>query len=841
MDTGAKPEAGGGALTSLSLNYFTAPLNRLMQKLLFLWVRTTDVPPTADALHIDTNKPLVYVLYQRSWSNLLVLSHDSKRLGLPSPFHRIKHPTLHKWRSVYTVAPRLPFKAWLLNQPKRSPLLRDLVEAVQQGEVEDVQLAPVTLFWGRPVAKQKHWLTLLFADSWQLASRTRKFFTILFHGRDTLVSFSQPLSLLDLIDDQASVDDNIDRVQQALTDRLVEMKTATLGPDVSHRNTLIREILSQPDVRDAIAQYAKQHKRSVYHATVRARKILREIVADCTNITIQLMQRVLTHFWNRFYAGIDVHHQSQLHKLALSHELVYVPSHRSHVDYLLLSYLIHSEGLAIPYIAAGKNLNMPVIGSILRGGGAFFIRRSFKDDPLYSALIFEYVATLVSRGMPLEYFIEGGRSRTGRLLKPKPGMLSMTIRGYLKYRSKPVAFIPVNIGYEKLIESKAYLAELAGEDKKSETLLGSIAAIFKLRGNYGRVSASFGEPVLLDAVLDKYNPDWAQQTFDKRDKPEWLFSTVNHCAKHIMRSINRSTAVNATNMIASILLATPRMTMDERELANMILLYTDLLKRCDYSERIRYPEHDPMHQIKHLESLKLVRRRTHELGDIIWLDEKQSVTLTYYKNNVLHLFALPSLVACCFLNMRSQTRDQIVNLIAIVYPFLKQELFLHWPARRIDDVVTQTLDNLSALGLLIKNDQLEVYTRPGSGTLEYSQLHQLSRIISPVLEVYYMTLALLSMHHEQPLSREQLESQSLLMAQRISMMNESNSPDYFDKKLIANFVDNLIATDFLHDEQSGELRFGEAFHTADKHARLLLSRATRTSILQMLKLNQQQG
>ncbi len=815
-----------------------APINRLAQKILFLWVRTTDIPPDAKKLGLDADNPVIYVLYQRSWSNLLVLAHDSKRLGLPSPFHRIAHPSLQRWRSVYTIAPKMPFKAWLLNQPKRSQLLREVIQAVDTQDAPDIQLVPVTFFWGRPVAKQKHWLTILFADSWQLASRTRKLLTILIHGRDTLVTFSKPVSLRSLLQAEASIDDNIDYVQQALTERLVVMKTATLGPDVSHRNTMIRDLLSQTDVRTAITQYAQQHKVPAYKAGVRARKILREIVADCTNITIALMQRLLTYFWNRFYSGIDVHGASNLHSLALSHELVYVPSHRSHVDYLLLSYLIHAEGLAIPYIAAGKNLNMPVIGSILRGGGAFFIRRSFRDDPLYSALIFEYVATLVAKGIPVEYFIEGGRSRTGRLLQPRPGMLSMTIRGYLKYRSKPVAFVPVNIGYEKLIESKAYLAELSGEDKKSETLLGSLLAIFRLRGNYGRVSASFGEPVLLDVLLERHLPSWRQQVSTPQQKPEWLRRTVARCARRIMTNINRCSAVNATNMIASILLATPKMTMDERELASMIELYARLLKDMDYDARIRLCENDPILQIKHLETLKLLKRRRHELGDIIHLDNKQSVSLTYYKNNVLHLFALPSLVACCFLNVRSQTREQIINLITLVYPFLKKELFLHWHHSQLEAVITHTLDTLSSLGLLIKNAQLDVYTRPGSGGKAYSQLHLLSRIISPVLEVYYMTLALLSLHNEQPLSRQQLEQQSGLMAQRISMMNEFNSPDYFDKKLIANFVDNLIDTEYLHDEASGALRFSEAFLTADKHARLLLGRNTRTNILQILKLSQ---
>lgn len=815
----------------------TSTINRLAQKALYLWVRSSVVEGSIKQLGINPGKPIVYILYQRSWSNLLVLSHEADKAALHSPLAHISTPSLNRFHSVYTVASRMPFKAWLLNKPKRSPMLQALVEYADEFTTLDVQLVPVTLFWGRPVAKQKHWLTMLFADSWQLAGRFRKFFTILIHGRQTLLTFSRPISLHSLIDNKLTQEQNVDHIQKALAERLVEMKTATLGPDISHRNTLIREILSQADVRQAITADSELHKRSEYRSTLRARKYLREIVADCTNITIQLMQKLLSAFWNRFYSGTDIHHQAGIANLALTHELIYVPCHRSHVDYLLLSYLIHAEGLAIPYIAAGKNLNMPLLGPVLRGGGAFFIRRSFKDNPLYSALMFEYVATLVAKGIPIEYFIEGGRSRTGRLLKPKPGMLSMTIRAYLKYRKRPVAFIPVNIGYEKLIESKAYLAELSGEDKKSETLFGSLAAIFKLHGRYGRVNTSYGEPVLLNDLLERHNPVWQDYEYDKEDRPAWLFEVVNRCASNIMYNINSCTSVNATNLIASILLTTPKLTMGEKELANMVLLYTRLLKDVQYSDRITITQHDPVHQIKHLEALKLVKRRKHELGDIIYLDSKQSVSLTYYKNNVLHLFLLPSLIACCFINMRSQTKDQVINLVSLVYPFLKTELFVHWRNSEIDAVIASTLDNLSELGLLMKSESLDVYTRPGSGSIEFSQLHLLSRIISPVLEVYYMTLALLTLHTEQPLSRDDLESQSILMAQRISMMNESNSPDYFDKKLISNFVDNLISTEYLHDESSGELKFGEAFHTADKHARLLLSRNTRTNILQMLKLN----
>ena len=103
-----------------------------------------------------------------------------------------------------------------------------------------------------------------------------------------------------------------------------------------------------------------------------------------------------------------------------------MPCHRSHVDYLLLSYVIYKRGLSIPYVAAGDNLDVPVLGPLLRGAVAFYIRRSFRGNALYTAVLREYMHTLITRNTPIEYFIEGGRSRSGRLLPPKMGMLAMT-------------------------------------------------------------------------------------------------------------------------------------------------------------------------------------------------------------------------------------------------------------------------------------------------------------------------------------------------------------------------------------------------------------------------------
>ncbi len=814
----------------LTINYFA-------RKILYLVVKTETLPSSIDQLQINPERPVIYVLEARSWSNLLVLQAECVRLGLPSPLSRISSPHLKAWHSVYTVAPRQPFKSWVLNKPKRSRMLRGIVEIQRDHPDEDIQFIPVSIFWGRPVAKQKHWLTVLFADSWGIAGRTRKLFTILIHGRDTLVNFSEIINYRSSSFDKSLNDDEIiDRLQLGLSNRLTEVKTATLGPDVSHRRTLVREILQKPEVKESIIKRSAEDNFSEYHATLQARRYLYEIVADCTSITIQILQRGLSTFWNRFYSGIEVTNSEELKNLALTHELVYTPCHRSHIDYLLLSYVIHFEGLAIPYTAAGKNLNMPIIGPILRGGGAFFIRRSFRGNELYSTVMFEYLASLISSGMPIEYFIEGGRSRTGRLLKPKPGMLAMTVRSFLKYRRRPVAFIPVYIGYEKLLEGKAYQAELSGEDKKSETFFASIRNILRIRGEFGKVYANFGKPVFLNQILDHHSSQWESEAYNDHARPDWLRHAVNDTGNRIMANINKAASVNAINLVATIMLATTKQHIDENELLKMIEINKSIIASLNYSDRLIITPLSGLEQIHLAESLRLIKRRPHELGDIIYLDAKQSVSMTYYRNNILHLMAMPSLIACCFLNMRTHTREEIISLVSLAYPFVEAELFLKWEQNELPEIIEQMLGFMSDHGLLIKNEQLDVYTRAGSGTSEYVHLTMLTRVISPVLEVYYLTLALLSRTRSEKISRAELENRCYLMAQRVAMIHELNSPDFSDKKLISNFIEVLINIDYLRTFGTEQIEYSEAFQKADKRVRLLLSKEMRTNILQMLKI-----
>jgi len=832
----------------------TSPLNFLAQKLLYLWINA-DVEQ-ADVIQADktgdkhSKTTTIYVLATRAWSDLLVLEHECKTLHITTPLSRIKQQQLKTWHNVYTVAQAQPLKAWLQQKTKRSSMLTGLCRALKENPELEVHFVPVVIFWGRPVLKQKHWLRVLFSETWGFAGRTRRFFTILFNGKNTLLQFSPAISLRQLINNTSENAHCVDQLQVLLSTRLIEMKTATLGPDISHRRTLVRELLENKAIASAIQKRSNKDNISAFKATKTANNYLNEIVSDRSYITIQILQRVLTAFWNKFYSGIDVHFSARLKQLALNHELVYVPCHRSHIDYLLLSYVIHNEGLAIPCIAAGKNLNMPIIGPILRKGGAFFIRRGFKDNNLYSTVMFEYLASLVSSGMPVEYFVEGGRSRTGRLLQAKPGMLAMTIRAFLKYQKRPVAFVPVYIGYEKMIEGKAYLAELKGDDKKSETLVGSIRSFFKIRGFYGRVTASFGSPVMLTELLNEHAPDWNKQPYDDLQRPEWLRDVVTQTSQQIMQNINKCCAVNSVNLIATALLASPNQTMDEGELMRTLNFYQDLITHLNYSHNIHLTDYDAGQQIHHAEALNMVRRREHEMGDFIYLDHAHAILLTYYRNNILHLFVLPSLIACCFTNANAINREKIIHFIKIVYPFLKAEFFLPWSSlgssSEIEDVIDNLLQELSRTNLLIYNEDAFTYSKPPISTQAHAQLSTLAQIISPVLELYYMIFALIAEHgiasHDTDiLSRQKLEQSCYLMAQRLSLMYEINSPDFFDKKLIANFINTLIKLHYVNVNASNNLQLKPAAIKQGRQARRLLNKNMQYNILQMLRTSARQS
>src|SRR6202030_434318 len=327
-----------------------------------------------------------------------------------------------------------------------------------------------------------------------------------------------------------------------------------------------------------------------YKALQRARAYAREIAANYSHAFVRFMEHALGWLWNRLYDGVVFGHAQTLERVAPGNEIVYVPCHRSHMDYLLLSYAIYVNGFAIPHIAAGINLNLPIVGRFLRKGGAFFIRRSFRGNALYTVVFMKYLAAIMARGHSIEYFIEGGRSRTGRLLQPKTGMLSMTVRSFLRDPARPVVFVPVYFGYERIVEGPTYIGELSGRPKEKESVFGLVRTFRKLRERFGKVHVNLGEPIPLGKLLDRYDPNWRSLKFDDDTRVPWVNQAVGDLAVAIMRNINSAAAVTPIGLLAMTLLATPRQALPEADLLRQIDLYRALQLGFPYSDRVTVTE-----------------------------------------------------------------------------------------------------------------------------------------------------------------------------------------------------------------------------------------------------------
>ena len=275
--------------------------------------------------------------------------------------------------------------------------------------------------------------------------------------------------------------------------------------------------------------------------------------------------------------------------------------------------------------------------------------------------------------------------------------------------------------------------------------------------------------------------------------------------------------------------------MDEGELIRTLCFYGDLIERLHYSSDVTMPHYKALSEIHHAEALGMVRRRKHEMGDFIYLDNAHAILLTYYRNNVLHLFVMPALVASCFNNAAALEREKIIRYIKIAYAFLETEFFLPWKSSELEKLIDDILQCLSATELLDYNKDSGIYTRPRISTDAHAQFSGLAHIISPLLELYYMIFALLAEHGSNTLTQERLEELCYLMAQRLSLMYEINSPDFFDKKLITNFINLLIEQGYVTVNETGNLELSDFALNEGRHARRLLDKNMQYNILQMLR------
>lgn len=821
----------------------------LLAKVLEPWIELR-IEPLPESLN-DDPRPICFVLEDYGLSNALILDRACREAGLPSALRPLPGDPLKRKRAYVALSRRnanstlglaadmavdlATGKPPKMARPARrhSEALARLLEAHRVDPALDVQLVPVSIFVGRAPDRNNGWFSVLFSENWTLVGRFRRLLAILLNGRDTLVQFATPIPVRTIVAEDLPPERAVRRVSRVLRTHFNRIREAVIGPDLSTRRLLIDKVLTSEPVKQTIADTARRENTKVEDAWKKAHLYAYEIAADYSPPVVRSASFLLTTVWNRIYRGVLVHHLDKLKQVAPGYEVVYVPSHRSHMDYLLLSYLLYTQGIVPPHIAAGINLNLPVIGTLLRKGGAFFLRRSFRGNALYSAVFSEYVAQLVAGGYSIEYFIEGGRSRTGRLLQPKGGMLAMTIRAYLRQPVRPVLFQPVYVGYEKLMEGNSYLDELSGKPKDKESVWQLLMGIPRvLRQNYGQVVVNFGEPITLAEILAEQAPEWDGKPVGEDEKPQWLAGATDTLADRIQININRAADVNPINLLALAVLSTPKHAMGEADLLAQIALSKKLLAEVPYSDRITVTPHTPEQIVAHGEEIGVLARTAHPLGDVLHVDGDTAVLLSYFRNNVLHLFVATAWIACCFQHNRRMSRNTLLRIGRSLYPFMQAELFLPWDEDGFADQLERTIAVFIREGLLeqVSDDDGGILARNAGQSDEVFRLRALGHPLQQAFERYYIAISVLAKNGPGALGAGELESLCHLAAQRLSLLYAPAAPEFFDKTLFRSFIQKLRELKLVWPDENSKLVFDARLDNWAKDAQTILGRELRHTI-----------
>lgn len=499
----------------------------------------------------------------------------------------------------------------------------------------------------------------------------RKIVLFFRHYRQAFIDFGRPLNLKAYLENQPPsrpLHDMAMEIRNMLIESIDTQKRVILGPIMKSRQQHKELVLTDERVSQRIEIMASGDEKRRKQLRKEAEKYFEEIAADYNMAYIQSFITALSWFWKKIYEGVDVNMDglAKVRELARKGTLIYVPSHKSHIDYLILNYVLLGYHMHVPRIAAGANLAFWPMGHIFRNCGAFFIRRSFKGEKLYLDVFNRYIKALLEEGHPIEFFIEGGRSRNGKLALPKTGFLSILLHAYRDGSCDDLIFVPASIVYDRIMEEKSYLREIEGARKEKESLWQIIRARRFLKRRYGKIYVRFGHPLSLNEYLAQ------------RDQS--VKNTHSSLAFHIVNSINSVTLVTPLSLIATAILANHRRGFHLSELTETVDILLRFLKTYDVPLADTFADQPNFvnETLSILIAMKIVDFLGDEQGEeetFYYVDEDKKMELEYYKNSIIHFFNPYSLVAISLLTGTGEAKssEQIISDYAFLKNLFKNE------------------------------------------------------------------------------------------------------------------------------------------------------------------------
>jgi glycerol-3-phosphate O-acyltransferase len=418
-------------------------------------------------------------------------------------------------------------------------------------------------------------------------------------------------------------------------------------------------------------------------------------------------------------------------------------------------------------------------------------------------------------------------------------MLAMTVDSVLRGITRPLVFVPVYIGYEQLLEGDSYTAELSGKPKEKESVWAILTSVKKLRRRFGKVHVNIGEPIALERFLDAHWPDWRSQGAPSaaEEHEGTRHRVVSALAATIVTRINQALVVNPVNLIAVAMLGAPRRAMDAARLAQQIDLLKQLLAEVPYSARQVLTAMDGQEVVAYAQQLGIVERIAHPLGDIIRVPGRQAALLGYFRNNVLHAFAVPALIACLVAHNQRIEPHRLVEIARRLFPFLRSELFLAWSAEELERALERYVEAFLRLQLI--RERGPRLAAPSPAQRESLALHSLAHAIHQPLERYFIVVATLGRFGSGKLSAHLLEDCCVLLAQRLAYLHEGAGPEFFDRASFRSIIRTLGEIGLVGEEDEGKLHFPPLLGRSADDAAYLLPHEARLAISHVTQLSEE--
>ena len=679
---------------------------------------------------------------------------------------------------------------------------------MQRSLARPIFLVPVVLLWSRRAQRLEGSIWDVFFGTPDSPSPFANGIAFFRNFRHSFLSVGKAVDLQARVAARPGASDlSVARgVRGALHRHLSRELRAAVGPPLKEPGRVKARVLRDRSLRARLQGLAAETGKPLESLQAEAARCLDELASNYDPKVVAVMRPILKGLLNKLYESLEIDEDGlgRVKRAAASAPVIICPSHKSYIDFLVISWLLYEHGMMAPQIAAGINLSFWPFGSLARRGGAYFIRRQVKGDQVYAAVLRAFVKQLLRDKFPQEFYIEGGRSRTGKLLFPKMGLVSMEVDAWLDGAADDVLFVPVSIDYERLIEAKAYLHELSGGEKPKENLRGLLGAFSVLFRSYERLYVQFEEPVSLRGVAEaRLGPRVADLATDAEARRQ----LVQAMATRIAFGIGRAVTITPIGLVCAALLSRVGRGLTAGELARRVELLRFMAADggARFGRDLAGASSDPLlagpvrDTVRRLVASGQVTAAS-VAGETSYqvVDEKRPV-LDFHRNAVIHRYVAPAITASA-VRAGEATLEEALGRAAWLSRLFKLE-FMYEPGAGLSLIFEQNVAFLQRLGAVVVEGGR---VRPDAAG---EVVAFLAEFLRPYLEAYRVAAATadaLLDDAERYTDRKSLVRQALERGRSDLLAGRLLAREALSKATLENSVDWLLSAGLIVD-RSGRL------------------------------------